>query len=68
MIKHLGSYPKARRPSAKLAPRTARADDMEAVRTLIIGAGITGLATAAALSARRDDDYLVLEAAAEIGG
>ncbi len=41
---------------------------MEAIRTLIVGAGITGLATAAALSARRDDDYLVLEAATEIGG
>jgi protoporphyrinogen oxidase len=41
---------------------------MDSVRTLIIGAGITGLATAAALSERRDDDYLVLEAEAEIGG
>ena len=41
---------------------------MEKVRTLIIGAGITGLATAAALSERGDDDYLVLEADAEIGG
>jgi protoporphyrinogen oxidase len=41
---------------------------MESVRTLVVGAGITGLATAAALSERGDDDYLVLEADAEIGG
>jgi protoporphyrinogen oxidase len=44
---------------------------MEKVRTLIVGAGITGLATAAALSERGrpgDDDYLVLEADTEIGG
>jgi protoporphyrinogen oxidase len=41
---------------------------MESVRTLIIGAGVTGLATAAALSGRGDDDYLVLEADREIGG
>ena len=41
---------------------------MEKVRTLIVGAGITGLATAAALAERGDDDYLVLEADAEIGG
>jgi protoporphyrinogen oxidase len=38
------------------------------VRTLIIGAGVTGLATAAALHARGDQDYLVVEADAEIGG
>lgn len=38
---------------------------MESVRTLIVGAGISGLATAAALA---DDDYLVLEADDEIGG
>jgi len=38
---------------------------MQSVRTLILGAGISGLATAAALG---DDDYLVLEADAEIGG
>jgi protoporphyrinogen oxidase len=38
------------------------------VRTLIIGGGITGLATAAALGERGDLDYLVLETAAEIGG
>src|SRR5580658_2468808 len=37
-------------------------------RTLIIGAGATGLATAAALSERGDQDYLVLEADREIGG
>jgi protoporphyrinogen oxidase len=41
---------------------------MDSVGTLIIGAGITGLATAAALSARRDDEYLVLEESPEIGG
>src|SRR6476620_5763319 len=38
------------------------------VRTLIVGAGISGLATAAALSALGDDDYLVLEADDAIGG
>ncbi len=38
---------------------------MESVRTLVVGAGVSGLATAAALP---DDDYLVLEADAEIGG
>jgi protoporphyrinogen oxidase len=37
---------------------------MESVGTLIVGAGISGLATAAAL----DDDYLVLEADDTIGG
>jgi protoporphyrinogen oxidase len=41
---------------------------MQTVGTLIVGAGITGLATAAALSARGDEDYLVLEASGEIGG
>jgi protoporphyrinogen oxidase len=41
---------------------------MDSVRTLIVGAGVTGLATAAALSERGDDDYLVLEADREIGG
>jgi protoporphyrinogen oxidase len=41
---------------------------MESVGTLIIGAGVTGLATAAALSDRSDTDYLVLEADGEIGG
>jgi protoporphyrinogen oxidase len=41
---------------------------MENVGTLVIGAGITGLATAAALSERGDDRYLVLEADREIGG
>jgi protoporphyrinogen oxidase len=40
---------------------------MDSVRTLIVGAGMTGLATAAALS-ERGDDYLVLEADAAIGG
>lgn len=38
---------------------------MEQVRTLLVGAGISGLATAAFLS---DDDYLVLEADKELGG
>ncbi len=38
---------------------------MESVETLIVGAGISGLATAAALGAR---DYLVLEGDREIGG
>jgi len=38
---------------------------VESVRTLIVGAGISGLATAAALT---DGDYLVLEADGEIGG
>ncbi len=41
---------------------------MDSVRTLIIGAGVSGLATAAALSERKDDDYVVLEADREIGG
>jgi protoporphyrinogen oxidase len=41
---------------------------MEKVRTLVVGAGITGLATAAALSSRGDDDYLVVEVDREIGG
>jgi protoporphyrinogen oxidase len=41
---------------------------MDTFRTLIVGAGVTGLATAAALSDRRDEDYLVLEADREIGG
>jgi protoporphyrinogen oxidase len=41
---------------------------MDSVRTLIIGAGVTGLSTAAALSGHGDDDYLVLEADKEIGG
>lgn len=37
---------------------------MEQIDTLIVGAGISGLAAAAALS----DDYLILEADTEIGG
>jgi protoporphyrinogen oxidase len=41
---------------------------MDSVGTLIVGAGMTGLATAAALSARGDDRYVVLEADREIGG
>jgi protoporphyrinogen oxidase len=41
---------------------------MDKVRTLIVGAGITGLATAAALGERGDEDYLVVDADDEIGG
>ena len=41
---------------------------MDSVKTLIVGAGVTGLATAAALSGAGDEDYLVLEADGEIGG
>lgn len=41
---------------------------MDSVRTLIVGAGVTGLATAAALSERGDDDYAIVEADREIGG
>lgn len=41
---------------------------VSSVRTLIIGAGVTGLATAAALGERGDHDYLVLERDSEVGG
>src|SRR5271166_3018207 len=41
---------------------------MDSFRTLIMGAGVTGLATAAALSDRGDQDYLVLDQDREIGG
>ena len=41
---------------------------MHSVRTLIIGAGVSGLATAAALAEAGDEDYLILEADSEIGG
>ncbi len=41
---------------------------MEEVGTLIAGAGVTGLATAAALSERGDNDYVVVERDGEIGG
>lgn len=41
---------------------------MDNVRTLIVGAGITGLATAAALGERGDSDYLVIDGDSEIGG
>ncbi len=40
----------------------------KACRTLVVGAGITGLATAAALAERGDHDVLVLEGDEEIGG
>jgi len=40
----------------------------KAVRNLIVGAGISGLATAAALGDAGDDDYLILEADDAIGG
>jgi len=41
---------------------------MESVRALVVGAGVSGLATAAALGERGQRDYLVLEADREIGG
>jgi protoporphyrinogen oxidase len=41
---------------------------MEQTKTLIVGAGMSGLATAAALSGRGQDDLIVLEADREIGG
>jgi protoporphyrinogen oxidase len=41
---------------------------MESVRVLIVGAGVSGLATAAALQDRGDGDYLILEGDREIGG
>jgi protoporphyrinogen oxidase len=41
---------------------------MEQTETLIIGAGMSGLAAAAALSDRGRDDLIVLEADREIGG
>jgi protoporphyrinogen oxidase len=51
------------------APRLrSRPLPMDSFRTLVVGAGVTGLATAAALSSRRDDDYLVIDADREIGG
>lgn len=41
---------------------------MESVRTLIVGAGVSGLATAAALTESADNDYVILEADHAIGG
>lgn len=41
---------------------------MESVKTLIVGAGVSGLATAAALADRGDGDLLVIESDREIGG
>ncbi len=40
----------------------------KACRTLVVGAGITGLATAAALAERGDHDVLVVEGDDQIGG
>lgn len=41
---------------------------MDSTKTLIVGAGITGLSTAAALGEAGDEDYLVIEADGAIGG
>jgi len=41
---------------------------MHSVRTLIVGAGVSGLATAAALGETGDEDYLVLDADSAMGG
>jgi len=41
---------------------------MQSTNTLIVGAGISGLAAAAALGESGDEDYLVLEADTSIGG
>src|SRR5436189_360247 len=41
---------------------------MESVRALVVGAGVSGLATAAALDERGQRDYLVLEGDRAIGG
>src|SRR5437667_6396567 len=41
---------------------------MESVRVLVVGAGVSGLATAAALEERGQRDYLILEGDREIGG
>ncbi len=41
---------------------------MDSTKTLIVGAGISGLATAAALEEAGAKDYLVLEADSQIGG
>jgi len=41
---------------------------MQTTKTLVVGAGISGLATAAALATQEDTDVLVVEAASEIGG
>ena len=41
---------------------------MKSVRTLIVGAGVSGLAAAAALTQADDNDYVVLEADSAIGG
>jgi protoporphyrinogen oxidase len=41
---------------------------MENVGTLIVGAGVTGLATAAALAERGDHEFLVIEGDSSIGG
>jgi protoporphyrinogen oxidase len=41
---------------------------LDSVKTLIVGAGVSGLATAAALTQAGDNDYLILEADSAIGG
>ena len=41
---------------------------MQTTKTLVVGAGISGLATAAALATQKDSDVLVVEASSEIGG
>ena len=46
-------------PGSFVSSRPVMAPDMDSVRTLIIGAGVTGLATAARSRERGDDDYLV---------
>jgi protoporphyrinogen oxidase len=50
---------------SRQAAGKANLREMESVRTLIVGAGVSGLATAAFSD---DPDYLVLEADREIGG
>lgn len=41
---------------------------IESVRTVILGAGLSGLATATFLKESRDEDFLVLEASERVGG
>src|SRR4029077_2188425 len=62
-----GQLAQASAPYPAIVPRIA-CEVMQTVGTLIVGAGVTRLATASALSAYGDQDYLVLEASDEIGG